>query len=49
MEALRESGAVGDAGADREHIRLERAPARGIRLSSRSNGDVDRGSDAKGW
>jgi hypothetical protein len=48
MEALRESGAVGDARADREHIRLERGPACGICLSSRSDGDVDCGSDAKG-
>ena len=48
MEALRESGAVGDARADRKHIRLERAPGCPICLSSRPNGDVDRGSDAKG-
>src|SRR5262245_30851799 len=48
IHALRESGAVGDARADREHISLQRAPACGICLSSRSNGDVDGRSDAKG-
>lgn len=45
--ALRGSGAVGDARANREHIRLERGPACGIGLASGSNGDVDCGSETK--
>jgi hypothetical protein len=47
LQALRESGRVGDARANREHIRLERGPACGIGFASRSNGDVDWSSETK--
>src|SRR5215472_5744459 len=48
MDALREARPVGDARADREHVRLKCAVAGGVGLASRANGDVDSGSEAKG-